>query len=336
MTRARGVSPRRLALVLAILAALAGVALAAWLLFAPREDAVRLEPFPQDSTDTVSFAGELPAKGTLPAAKGLTIRRGRLYVAVADAAAIRVSALDGSRPTTIALAPAEPGVPSYPVDVAVLPDDRLVVIDTAGNRVLVLSSAGKVEATIGGAASGGEDEDAASGGRLLAPTAVEVGADRIFVADGGDHTIKAYRTDGTFVRVMAEGLVPRLAFVGGLAYGNGDLYVSDSANARVLVLDAGSGAQTATLQQRFDLPRGVETWPGGVLVADVFGRRVTVLDAQGAPTDSLPGESKEGALASPEDVAFDADSGRAYVSDSVLGNVLVYNVRTEREARGAE
>ena len=94
--------------------------------------------------------------------------------------------------------------------------------------------------------------------KLTAPAGVAVGGDEVFVSDVADHQIKVYSMGGRFLRSFGEpGLRPgQFSFVNGLAVGrDGNLYVADSNNRRVQVVDK-QGAPVAVLDKT-DQPEGM-------------------------------------------------------------------------------
>lgn len=323
----RGVRPRRLAAVLGLIVVLAVVA-GIVLLLGRSAGPIADRPFPRESTATVLYVGQFPAEDepALLGPIGIGIRDDTLFVAESDAGRVSLFALDGSARGAIAL-PVASGAPSaYPSDLAMLGEDRLVVVDNAGLRVLVLAADPKADSPLLGIV--GEGSPAS---RPLQPTAVAVGTDEIFVADAGDRTIKVYAQDGTFARVIAKDLDQALTFVGGMVVVGGELFVTDSNAGRVLVLDVRTGALKRTFPDARVLPRGVCAGrDNGVLVADTFERTVLLLSTKGSVLDEIMAASG-GSLGSPRDVAWSEAKTQAYVTDAGTGRVMVYRMRPSPE-----
>ncbi|MDP2234129.1 MAG: hypothetical protein Q8K89_10870, partial [Actinomycetota bacterium] len=97
-----------------------------------------------------------------------------------------------------------------------------------------------------------------------------------------------------------------------------------------------TGAQSGVLQRRLGLPRGVAVTQGGkIMVAETFGRRISVFDPSGAsiidvfPDASTEGVANDGLLEAPESLVWDEESSRLYVTDVNAGRIKVYNYLLE-------
>lgn len=331
---ARGLSPRTAWVLLAV-ALLAGGAVFAYVLTRPTpqpaDAGMQFVDFSEDSTATVGFSAQFPEPPLAPLARPLgAVGDGEfLYIALADAGAIGVFEYDGSHVATLTV-PAAPDTPAYPVDLSFLGEDRLIVVDTAAQRVVTMASYGSDEAT---ATFGPAEGD----GALVQPTAVEVAGDAVFVADGSDGSVREYKANGAFVRTLTFN-DPQPSFVGDLLAADGVLFVSDSNAGRVLLVDLATGTQSGAVQRRLALPRGLALDDGGgVFVAEAFGPRVALFDPTAQTLIDLIGESSTerleagGELSQPESLVWDGQSQRLYVVDSAQGRVKVYNVREEAE-----
>jgi len=282
----------------------------------------------KDSTATVGYAGAIPSveESALPRPLGLVGDGSTLYVALADAGAIGVFGYDGSREGTIQVAAAEGAAGSTPVDLALLSDGRLAVVDTAGRRVLLVDPEDP-------RARGEEFGGGAGPGRILEPTAVEAADGLIYVGDASDGSVREYSEYGDLLRTMSID-APLPSFIGGLHASGGRLYVSDSNADRVIIVDLRDARQSGVLQRRLGLPRGVAvTGAGEVMVAETFGRRVSVFDPTGAsvidmfPDSNTADAAQEGMLQSPESLVWDERTARVYVTDAVDGRIKIYNYR---------
>jgi DNA-binding beta-propeller fold protein YncE len=325
----RWVRPRHLAAALALVGLLAIVA-AVVLLLGRSRGPIADVTFSAESTATVAYAGRFPAEGepALLNPLGIDIRNDTLYVAESDAGRVSIFGLDGSAKGVVALPVAEGAPSAYPSDLAVLGDDRLVVVDNAGLRVLIMHSDPKAKGsevlTVGGG-------DATT--RPIQPTAIAVGDGEIFVADAGDRTIKVYGFAGAFARVIAGDLDQTLTFVGGMVVQGSDLFVTDSNAGRIVVVDTRTGALKRTFPDARVLPRGVSLGSaGGVLVVDTFERSVSHLSAEGDVIDEIDGTIVgDAALGSPRDVAWSGTRTLAYVTDAASGRVVAYKMRPPPE-----
>jgi len=322
----RGVEPRRLAAALGLIVVVAAV-IGLIVLFGGSRGPIKDVSFPGDSTATVLYAGRFPAddEPALLNPLGIDIHEDTLYVAESDGGRVSLFSLDGSAMGSIVI-PVAQGAPSaYPADVAVLGEDRLVVVDNAGLRVLIMRTDPTDDEPVVGII--GEDDETS---RPRQPTAVAVGSDEIFVADAEDQTIKVYGPDGVFIRVLAGDLEQPLTFVGGMAVTDGELVVTDSNAGRVIVLDRNTGVLKRTLPDTRVLPRGVCLGAEGeILTVDTFERAVFRTTTEGVQIDVIEGDvDGEAALSSPRDVAWSQTVTMAFVTDASSGHVVAYLMRT--------
>jgi DNA-binding beta-propeller fold protein YncE len=117
----------------------------------------------------------------------------------------------------------------------------------------------------------------------------------------------------------------------------GDLYVLDGVNHRVVVYDAdskfrlqfgGHGSQAGRLL----FPLGIAAAPDGrIYVADSGNHRFQVFESNGKLLDtvSLP-NVPSGTLPDPTDVAIDPDRRQLYITDNDNHHVLVYNLTSRQ------
>jgi len=322
---ATGVDPRRLAAFLGLIvvaALLVGI-----IVFINRPDGpIDDVSFSRESTATVLYAGRFPAddEPALLNPLGIDLRDDTLYVAESDAGRVSLFALDGAAKGSIAI-PVAQGAPSaYPSDIAMLGDDRFVVVDNAGLRVLVMRSDPKATEPVVADIGSGDTET-----RPIQATAVAVQGDEVFVADAGDRTIKVYGSDGVFVRAIAGDLAQPLTFVGGMVVRDNELFVTDSNVGRILVLDTRTGALKHTFPDARALPRGVCTGlADGVLLVDAFERSVFLTTDTGRIRDRIDGTvTGDGELGSPRDVAWSETTTQLFVTDASSGRVLAFKMR---------
>lgn len=328
----KGVSPRRLIVLIALLILLGVGAFLWWWLTRPdtaeQTDAIEFTYFTPESTATVSFAGAFPPAGRPPIARPLGIDGDgeRLFVAEADAGLISMRSYDGALIATFTVEPAVDAAAFYPVDVAILPDGTLGVVDTAGSRVVWIDPDAPER-------SG----DLLGSVEVLQPTAIDASDTEVFVADAVSATILAFTLDEPAeIRGLGGTLDPPLSFAGGLVYHDSTLLVADSNAGRVLVLDAASGEQVGFVEQRLELPRDMAVLTNErIAVVETFARRVAIFDSTGVTLADTVGDERTerlspgGVLAAPEGVLWDPDALRLYVTDAASGQVKIYNVREE-------
>ncbi len=325
-----GVRPRSLWTAVLALSIIGVVALVLIATLARRpSDGVDLAPLDEPTATVLAHAGSFPSdpEDALRNPRGIAWDGDKLYVAEADAGRVRIFGGGGEPSGEVVLAPATGAVAFYPVDV-VLFDGRLVIVDTAAQRV-VMVAAGDLETspTVLGSA--------AATGAPVTPTSVTSSGDELFVADSSDGTIKVFDRDLRLRRSLGRDVVPSLGFVSGMRVVGGSLYASDSGAGRVVVIDTSTGSFLRTVGERYSLPRGVDVDPDGnlVFVADVFSRAVEVLAEDGSRLDQVGPEGRspgggdlQDTLARPEGLVWVAESRRLYVTDAGNGQVVVYNV----------
>ncbi|MDO8986824.1 MAG: hypothetical protein Q7V14_01190, partial [Coriobacteriia bacterium] len=211
---------------------------------------------------------------------------------------------------------------------AIFSGGTLGVVDTAGSRVLVVDPGDPKAQGVEFTGGGGE-------GRILSPTAIDAQDGRVYVADSSDGSVREYEESGNFLRIMSFES-PGPTFVGGLCLDGETLWVSDSNADRVIAVNLATGAQSGTLQRRLGLPRGVAvTQSGRIMVAETFGRRISVFDPSGTsiidlfPDAFTEGILNDGLLEAPESLVWDEGSSRLYVTDVNAGRIKVYNYLQE-------
>lgn len=327
-----GVSPRRLTFTLLALVVVAVGALALVLLALsnrPLEEGVEFADFSADSTATVVFAGEFPPLEREPLGRPIAIDGDgeRLYVLESDPGQVSVRGYDGALLATFTVEAAPGAAGFFPIDVEVLRDGRLGIVDGASPRVLLVDpdEPDRIEFL---------DE----GPALLQPTSIEADDEWIAVADAGDGTVRLFSWRGRYEGILGRDLRPPITFVGDTLLDGEVVWVSDSNAGRVIALDIRTGELVTSLQQRFDLPRGLDRALGGRLaVVDTFSRQVVLFDQeQQAAVDIVGDERTErfdegGELGAPESCFWDDAEDRLYVVDPALGRVKVYGVREAPE-----
>lgn len=206
---------------------------------------------------------------------------------------------------------------------------KLYVTDTAAQRLTV------VNLEKPGISFVGEGEEG-----LRSPVGVAVDdAGTIFVADTGDHSVKAFspggallwKTDdmgvlgGKFNRPSGLALTP-----------DGHLLVTDTSNRRIVKLSkAGKFVEALCVHARKDLmalPNPSQIWvhsDGSFAVTDPLASRVHVFSSTGGVIGGF-GEAGDspGYLARPRGVAMDAE-GHVHVVDGVFSRVQIFDAQGE-------
>jgi DNA-binding beta-propeller fold protein YncE len=246
--------------------------------------------------------------------------------------------------------------------VAVVDEDTLAVVDTAGQRVVLLPSqpvpppdAAEGEPEDGSGDADGDSDEVSQDEPLVVgaddpdtapgqPTAVAALDGELFVADAATSLIRRYDSEGRYTSDLGEGLEPPLSFVGALFASEDILWAADSNGGRVLMLSPKNGELVGLLQKQMRLPRGVtaDLAADAVFVTDRFEGTIETFDLAGQSEGAIredPSTAPSAAddalrIVSPEDIAHDPD-GLLYVSDAASGRVIVLTVsegQTTRES----
>ena len=234
---------------------------------------------------------------------------------------------------------------STPEGVAIGPDGSIFVADTGNGRIVNVGPAGDILGTFGAPGIGpGEFRD---------PHSLAVDADGdMFVADTLNHRIQKLGPSGeplaqwgfvgggprqdAYETSLGRG-IGQFRFPKGVALdGNGNLYVADSDNFRIVKLSSttgeflaqwiglGSVIKNKQVPGSFQSPRGIAVGPGGsVFVADTFNHWVQQLSPDGQVLAHWGGQgTAAGEFSFPSGIAVDGQ-GNVYVADT-------YNDRIQR------
>lgn len=199
---------------------------------------------------------------------------------------------------------------------------RLFVADAELKAVFVLDASGQPLARIGH-------------GQLQRPTGVALNpvAGELFVADTMAHDIKVFDTTGRLLRTLgrrgeADG---EFNFPTHLAWARGELFVTDTLNNRVQVLDAASGRVLRRLGQRglfvgnLVRPKGVGVdAEGNIYIVESFYDSLLVFSPQGEFLMPIGGIGPAtGRFYLPAGVWVDGQN-RVHVADMFNGRIVLF------------
>ena len=182
------------------------------------------------------------------------------------------------------------------------------------------------------------------GHATMYPSGLDVGPDgTIYVADTGNDQVAAYNQAGT--QLWRKGLrgnrtAGNFANPRDLTYLNGDLYVDDTGNNRIQVLDASNGSTIGSpwtgLPSTLGITAGKDSTGNNIiLVSEDTSNKIAVYSTTGTLKCTIPVPVLNGKTALPRDAATDA-AGNIYVAayqqdhvdkfPPVVGNTCPQNV----------
>ncbi len=216
-----------------------------------------------------------------------------------------------------------------PLGIAVDDQDNVYVVDSTSRLVRVFDSRGEFVRNV-------------THEGLERPTGIVIDPvrRRIYVADSAsrnsdNHMIRLFDLDGNYVKAFGgsgseEG---KFFFPTYLALDDkGNLYVTDTMNARVQVFDP-EGRHLKTFGQRgdafgmFDKPKGVAVDAfGNVYVVDSGWSNIQIFNQRGDVLLFFGGRGRfPGLLFNPTGIAIDKDN-RIYVADAFNGRISIYEL----------
>jgi DNA-binding beta-propeller fold protein YncE len=255
---------------------------------------------------------------------GVAVSGDRVYVADPVRGVVDELTRDGSRVATIGAAWLR--TPAY---VAVGPvDGRVYVTDRSLGQVGVFSSTGGF---IGVLSADGLHPRAKTG-PAWRPLALSFAPDgTLYVADSSaTQSIAVFSPAGSRLGTLGADVPPGrtshpFAFVNGIAATTSRVLAADSNNGRILEFDR---AGTFSGETPVDgLPRGIAvTASGRIVLTDAASSSVALLDAEGAPLQTLTGGvGAREQFRAPAGVAIGSD-GAVYVVDAATRQVFVLAV----------
>ena len=209
-----------------------------------------------------------------------------------------------------------------PAGIALAPDGQVWVADADLGLVARLDRRGNTLPGLGR-------------GLLRRPTglALDAAGGRLFVADTHAHDIKVFGLDGSLLHTLGRrGDGPgEFNYPTHLAFARGRLYVADTMNARVQVIEAATGRHLRNIGDRgvyvgnLVRPKGVATdSEGNVYVVESYNDHLLVFNGEGEFLMPIGGLGKEiGQFYMPAGVWTDARN-RVFVADMFNGRVAVF------------
>jgi sugar lactone lactonase YvrE len=228
-----------------------------------------------------------------------------------------------------------------PFGVAVSADGTVFVADGIGShRIRALSPDGRVT-TLAGAERGFRDGVGADA-RFDTPSGITIATDgTIYVADTGNNAIRRITRDAMVTTLAGDGVA---GFQDGPAHearfngpvgvavsASGRVFVADTYNDRIRVVEPDGRVATLAEQASFDTPSGVAVDAGGnVYVADTRHRLIQQIDPSGL--SAVP--FGFAAVYRPIGIAAGAD-GDVYVTDERGGVVAIHADGSSRTVAGS-
>jgi DNA-binding beta-propeller fold protein YncE len=215
---------------------------------------------------------------------------------------------------------------AMPADLALV-DDRIFLLDTNNNRMLEIDAGGDILQEL--------DVHGDSGPALQNPMAMTAHGGKLYVSNSGAGNVIVLTTEGVVERVITLKIAPSehpLRPLGIVVDRNGDIFLSDPDNHRVLHLDKdgnlvstlGSGVRDSG-EYGFNTPAGLFLDDqGNLYVVDILNYSVKKYSPSGEFLLSIgDAGDTEGAFSRPKTVAVDGE-GRVFVSDTLLVAIEVF------------
>ena len=219
---------------------------------------------------------------------------------------------------------------TQPSDVVAGNNGSIYVLDGVNDRVKVFDVKGAPLFSFG--------ETGTGNGRFKFPLGIGIDdADRLYVADSGNHRVQLFSPDGTYLsQFSTEAGTAQIKpsdptdVVVNTALQR--CYVVDNDNHRVVIYDLTEKKITAVAgtmgmeKKEFRFPFMIDSdRDGNLYIVEVINTRVKVLDPDGNYLKNIGGWGVEkGEFYRPKGVAVDAQK-RVFVSDSYLGVIQVFD-----------
>ncbi len=156
--------------------------------------------------------------------------------------------------------------------------------------------------------------------QLAAPVAVAATVDELYVLERGAQRISVWTPQGDFIRHFAiQASLPNDLTIGP---NPGELVVSDTEAARLLVVSAEDGRTLRTIGNgQLRLPAGIAMAGTRLAVADAGLARVLLFDAAGTLVTTLGDDT---IFVRPQGVAWDSAAQRLVICDSYSGEITLF------------
>lgn len=218
---------------------------------------------------------------------------------------------------------------SYPADiVADTGGTRLYLSDSRNHRILAMTTSGKLEFIIGSGRKGNQDSSFANA-NFERPEGLAIDGEVIYVADAGDHSIRAVNLKNKDVKTIVSNSAG-LKYPRDLVALNGKLYITVEGANQIWAVDlaskevepfAGSGKIGKTDGQLFEAdlgrPSGITTDGTKLYFVDSEGGAVRAIDPNAGQVETILGTD----LQKPEGITY--HDGLLYVADSYNHQVKV-------------
>ena len=212
-----------------------------------------------------------------------------------------------------------------PVDLVELASGDLLVLDASASTIRRFAFSGPPMAQQLQFTEGANEKVMGSDRQpALLPNDIDIdGSGSVFVLDPGNSRVLFRSFDSGRWQTAVDSTLVELSDPHGLAVRNGVIYISDTGNHRIVVVD---GRQVTTLGSfgsapgLFRYPRGIAVGDAGeVFVCDTHNHRIQVLAADGRPL-TMSGHAPW--MGSPEKVTISA--GRTVATDPGTGSIIQF------------
>lgn len=227
----------------------------------------------------------------------------------------------------------------------------LYVADTFSHTIRKLTSAGVVSTLAGSAGNSGANDGTGSSARFMTPKSLSSDGTSVYVTDSGNHTIRKITLStgatttvagyaGTLGSSDGSGSAARFNAPFGITQAGTNLYVTDTQNHTVRVIDTTNGAVTTlagvaassgsndssgSTAAKFNTPTGIVSDGTSLYVADTLNHvirkivmgtgAVSTLAGTAGSSGAVDGTGAAARFNQPVGLALDTTNGILYVSD---------------------